>query len=130
MATISIDDDTLRIELRALEALWSFHGSFSIPLANVTRATTGVPPGLFEAVRLIGTGAWPLKTAGTFLYHGEIVFCDYGGGDDVLVIDLVENAYRHLFVSVAAPDTPQLAAARIMAALVRPPGYTEPTSPG
>lgn len=120
MATITIDDDTLRIELRALESLWAFHGSFSVPLANVSGASAQTPPGLFEAVRLAGTGAGRLKTAGTFLYHGEVVFCDYAGTGEVLAVDLADGAYRHLFVSVAAPDTPAAAAARILAALVRP----------
>lgn len=120
MATVRIDGDTLHVELGGLDVLWAFHGSFAIPLANITGASTDKPPGFWESLRLLGTGAWPIKQAGTFLYHGETVFFDYSGREEsVLVVDLKPDAskYRHLFVHVDAPDTPQDAAARINAAL-------------
>jgi hypothetical protein len=120
MATVRTDGDTLHLELRGAEALWAFHGSFAIPLANVRGASAEKPPSFWHSIRLFGTGAWPLKLAGTFLYHGEVVFFDYGGKDDeVLVVDLAQGTsrYRHLFVSVDPPDAPVDAAARIYAAL-------------
>ena len=121
MATIRTDDDTLHVELRGAEALWAFHGSFAIPLANVRAATTEKPPSFWAALRLFGTGAYPFKLAGTYLYHGEVVFFDYGREDEVLVIDLAAGAssYKHLFVAITAPDTPSEAAARIEAALAK-----------
>jgi len=119
MATIRIENDTLHLELGGWEALWAFHGSFAIPLTNITRASTDKPPSFWESLRLLGTGAWPLKLAGTFRYHGETVFFDFQKEDAVLVIDLVPGTsnYRHLFVHVDPPDTPAAAAARITAAL-------------
>ena len=84
---------------------------------HVKGAGTAKPPSFWESLRLIGTGAGKLKMAGTFLYHGEVVFFDYAGDENVLVIDLVENNYKHLFVHVDPPDTPEAAAARIQAAL-------------
>ena len=131
MATVRIEGDTLHVELRGAEALWAFHGSFAIPLRNVTAATTDTPPNPWGSIRLLGTGAYPLKTAGTFYYHGETVFFDYGREETVLVVDLAQGAsnYKHLFVAVTAPDTPQEAAARINAALSTTPAYTEATQP-
>jgi hypothetical protein len=119
MATIRIETDTLHVELAGWEALWAFHGSFAIPLKNIARASRDKPPSFWESIRLLGTGAWPLKLAGTFLYHGETVFFDFQKEDAVLVIDLVPGAsnYRHLFVHVDPPDTPDAATARISAAL-------------
>jgi hypothetical protein len=57
--------------------------------------------------------------AGTFYYHDQVVFFDYQGPDDVLVIDLLPgaSAYKHLFVHVDEPDTPDGAAQRVNAAL-------------
>jgi len=58
--------------------------------------------------------------AGTFFYHGELVFFDYQGAEDtVLVIDLVRGTsnYKHLFDYVDPPDTVQAAVAHINAAL-------------
>jgi hypothetical protein len=55
--------------------------------------------------------------AGTFVYHGDVVFFDYSGHEEVLVIDLTGGRYKHMFVHVDAPDTPEAAAQRITAAL-------------
>ena len=119
MATIQIIGDMLELELSGWEKLWAVHGSFSIPLVNVARASTEKPPGFWESVKLLGTESpWPLKMAGTFLYHGETVFFDFKRDDAVLVIDLKPgaSAYKHLFVHVDDPDTPEAAASRINAA--------------
>jgi hypothetical protein len=126
MARVRIDGGTLHVELKRIEMLWAVHGSFAIPLSNVSAASIDKPPGFWSAIRLIGTGAYPLKAAGTFLYHDEVVFFDYQGKDDVLVIDLVPGAsnYKHLFVHVDEPDTPREAARRINAALPTTPTFT------
>ncbi len=119
MAQVRIDNDTLIVELSGWEKLWAIHGSFRIPLASITAASTTKPPSFWESLKLIGTDAGSLKMAGSFLYHGETVFFDYHGDENVLVVDLVENAsrYKHLFVHVDAPDTPDAAASRITGAL-------------
>jgi hypothetical protein len=120
MATVKIDGDTFRVELSTWDKVWSVHGSFAIPLANVTGASVDKPPSFWESLKLIGTNSpWPFKMAGTFLYHGETVFFDYQRDDNVLVIDLKQGAspYKHLFVHVDDPDTPDAAARRINGAL-------------
>jgi hypothetical protein len=118
MATVRIDAGTVHLELGGWEALWAFHGSFAIPLANIANASTDKPPSYFSSIRVLGTGAGPLLRAGTFLYHGDTVFFDFSHEDRVLVIDLVPGAsnYAHLFVHIDGPDTPALAAERINAA--------------
>ncbi len=63
----------------------------------------------------------PLKMAGMFLYHGDVVFFDYGREDAVLVVDLTGSRYKHLFVHVDEPDTPAAAAERIQAAIAATP---------
>ena len=122
MATVRVDGATLRIELSGWDKLLAVHGSFAIPLENVAGAGVAKPPGFFETLKLIGTGSpWPFKMAGTFLYHGETVFFDYQRDDRVVVIDLKPGAssYKHIFVHVDEPDTPEGAAERINAALGR-----------
>jgi len=119
MATARIDGETLHVELKGADVLWAVHGSFAIPVANIRAASADRPPGFWDALKIIGTNAGRLKMAGTFVYHGELVFFDYTGNDDVLVLDLVQGAsrYRHLFVGIDPPDTPRDAVARINAAL-------------
>jgi len=117
MAKVRIDGDTLLVELGGLEAFWAVHGSFRIPLASVTGAGTTQPPSFWESLKLIGSNLPSLLMAGTFLYHGDVVFFDYSGKDEVLVVDLTGSRYKHLFVHVDAPDTPAAAADRLSAAL-------------
>ena len=129
MATVSIESDQLVIALSRWEGLLAVHGSFRIPLDDVAGATVEKPPGFWETLKLIGTSwPWPPALAGTFVYHGEVVFLDYQRDDNVLVIDLKPGAssYKHLFVHVDEPDTPEAAAARITATLAAPTGTTQP----
>ncbi len=119
MAQVRIDNDTLVVELTGWDKFWAVHGSFRIPLASVAGASTTKPPSFWKSLKLIGTNAGALKMAGSYLYHGEVVFFDYQGDENVLVIDLAEGAskYTHLFVHVDAPDTPEAAASGITLAL-------------
>ena len=119
MAHVRIDNDLLIVELSSWDKLWAIHGSFRIPLANIASATVSKPPSFWESLKVLGTNAGSLKMAGTFLYHGDVVFFDYQGSEDVLVIDLAENAskYKHLFVHVDPPDSADDVANRITAAL-------------
>lgn len=118
VARIWIDDSTLHVELAALDKVFSVHGSFAIPLEHVTGASTAKPPGFFESLKIVGTN-WPWgKMAGSYLYHGDAAFFDYRGNESaVLVVDLASERYRHLYVHVDAPDTPEAAVARVRAAL-------------
>lgn len=120
MATVTIDDENLRVELSGWDKLMAVHGSFTIPIENVAGASLQPPPSFWDSLKLFGTGSiWPLKMAGTFLYHGETVFFDYQREDNVLVIDLADgaSAYKHMFVHVDEPDTPAAARDRINAAV-------------
>ena len=119
MATVSVQDGSVRIEITTWEAFLAMHGSFTIPLENIANASADKPPGFWDVMKLLGTqSALPFKMAGTFLYHGDVVFFDYQREDSVLVIDLEPGAsrYTHIFVHVDEPDTPDDAAARILAA--------------
>jgi len=117
MATVRIDDQTLHIELSGADMFWAVHGSFHIPLANVAGAGTTKPPSFWESLQLIGSNLGSIKMAGTFLYHGDVVFFDYSNDEAVLVIELTASRYKHLFVHVDPPDSPDQAARRIDAAL-------------
>ena len=115
MATIRIENGTLFVDLGGWDVFWAFHGSFAIPLADVSGASTAKPPGFFETVKLIGTNAPGLKMAGTSLFHGDVVFVDYRGNEEsVLVVDVRKGKYKHLFVHV---DDPVEGAKKINAAL-------------
>lgn len=114
MATVRIDGETLHVDLSPIDKILALHGSFAIPLANVTGASTTKPPGFWSSLKILGTDLPWGKMAGSFLHHGESVFYDYQGIDTaVLVVDVSGSRYRHLFIHVDAPDTPAAAAERI-----------------
>jgi hypothetical protein len=120
MATVRIDGSSVRVDLSRVDKILGLHGSFTIPLANLTGASTTKPPAFWSALKILGTNLPWGKMAGSFLYHSETVFFDYRGTEDaVLVIDLSESRYRHLFIHVDEPDTPANAAERIQAARSR-----------
>ena len=120
MATVDVEGENLRIHFTTWEVVLSVHGSFTIPIENVAGASVEKPPGFWDALKFLGTQSpWPFKMAGTFLYHGEVVFFDYQREESVLVIDLKPGAsrYKHIFVHVDEPDTPDAAAGRILGAI-------------
>jgi hypothetical protein len=120
MATVSVEGGNLGIAFTTWDKILAVHGSFTIPLENVAGASVEKPPGFWDALKFWGTQSpWPFKMAGTFLYHGEVVFFDYQREDAVLVVDLKPGAssYKHIFVHVDEPDIPAEAAQRITAAL-------------
>lgn len=118
MAYISVAGGNLHVELSFADKLWSIHGSFTIRLGNVTGASITKPPTFFESLKLIGTNLPGGKMAGSYFFHNELVFFDYNGDEDaILVVDLAHEKYKHLLVHIDEPDTPKAAVARIMAAL-------------
>jgi hypothetical protein len=118
MARVFVDGSMLHVELSSIDTVFAVHGSFAIPLAHVTGASTTKPPAFWESLKIIGTN-WPWgKMAGSYLYHGEAAFFDYHGNEEaILVIGLASEAYKHLYVHVDAPGTPASVASAIHDAL-------------
>jgi hypothetical protein len=127
MAEVSIHGETLVVELSLLDKIFSVHGTLKIPLEHVVTAKTTKPPSFWESLKIIGTN-WPWgKMAGTYLFHGEVVFFDYGGREEaVLVVELADERYKHLFIRLDPPDTPEAAARRINDALTARGSTAEP----
>jgi hypothetical protein len=118
MARVFVDGTVLRVELSTIDKVFAVHGAFAISLAHVTGASTVKPPAFWESLKIIGTN-WPWgKMAGSYLYHGDAAFFDYHGNEAaILVVDLASEGYKHLYVHVDPPSSPQSAAAAINAAL-------------
>jgi len=65
---------------------------------------------------LIGTDVPGLFAAGTFYYHGELVFCDVRDPDKTIIVSLDHERYKKLIIEVADPET---VATRLQTALQR-----------
>ena len=104
MATVTIEDDHLLIEVHGLDKLWALKSHLKIPLANVRGAT--VDPGIamdYQGWRGPGTYLPGVITAGTFHQDGERIFWDVHDASKVVVIELDHESYRRLVIEVADP---------------------------
>lgn len=103
MNEITLTSDELVVEPRGLDKLWSFTRELRIPLAHVRGATAdpgvaGEPRGL----RAPGL-AVPGKYAGTFHRDGEATFWNVSDPRDNVVIELRDEKYVRLVLTVADP---------------------------
>ncbi len=105
MVDITVHGDRVRFSVEGLHQLWAFRGELDIPLAHV--AGVEVDPeqvgAWWHGVKLIGTDVPGVFAAGTFVFHGELVFWDVRHLDRTLVVSLNHERYRKLIVEVADP---------------------------
>lgn len=101
--TVIVDRDQqlLVVEPRGLDKMWSFTSRLEIPLAHVRGATQddgamAAPKG----IRGPGLGL-PKKFSGTWTLEGEKHFWNVSGPTELVVIELVDEHYARLFLTVA-----------------------------
>ncbi len=96
---LSIEGKTLNIRLNPVEKLLSLHGSFSLPLASITAASTGKGDWNFASIRAPGTHIPFLLKAGT--YHSmrgtEFWFATVGRTN--LIMELSGLPYNRVILS-------------------------------
>lgn len=103
--TITLTESDLTIEPQGLDKVWSLTGSIRVPWSHVRGATydTGMKnepkgwrgPGL-------GLGAFG-KLSGTFHRDGERQFWNISGWEDTVVIELLDEHFSRLVLSVDDP---------------------------
>lgn len=103
MNTVTLTDRTLLVEPRGLDKLWSFTRRLEVPLEHVRGATvdTGAVRDR-KGVRRPGLGL-PGKWAGTWSLDGELAFWNVRGYGDVVVVELAEERFARLVLTVADP---------------------------
>jgi hypothetical protein len=87
MAHVTIANGAVHVTMSLPEQIFSFHGSFEIPLAHVTNAYVSSLHDLELKWRLVGTGAGSVMTGGIFTTAQGTIFCDIHGSRDCLVIE-------------------------------------------
>lgn len=104
MAKVSIDGDSLVVEIEGLDKLWALKSRLIIPLANVRGATAD--PGIIKdpkGIRAPGAHVPGVITAGTFHIDGERVFWDVHDATKAVVIELTDQRYARLVIEVPDP---------------------------
>jgi hypothetical protein len=105
MARISIESNTITVQLSTMDKIWAVHGSLQVPLAHETLARVEDENGWTHLWRkIIGTNAPGLKMAGTFFLDGGLAFLDYSDGRNCLVLETQHEKYKLVIVQ---PDRDQ-----------------------
>ena len=120
MATVSIDDGILFVELRVWDKILSVHGSLRVPLTHVKRAEAGPAPPIPWFTKLVGANIPGVKAAGTFWDTGGFAFYDYSASSECLLLELEHEFYKRAVIEIDPPQNPTDCAMLINTALAQP----------
>jgi hypothetical protein len=106
MVDVSIDGDRAVFTVEGMHKLWSLRSQIEIPLTHITGVEINSEQvgRWWHGFKLIGTDAPGLFAAGTFYYHGELVFWDVFDTTKTIIVSLEHERYKKLIVEVADPD--------------------------
>jgi len=118
MVDVAVDGDRVLFQVEGLHKLWAFRSRLEFPLAHVTAVEVNQDQvgNWWHGFKLFGTEMPGLLGAGTFFYHGEMVFWDVHDPAKTIIISLEHEFYKKLIVEVADPSA---TAAMLQAALRR-----------
>jgi hypothetical protein len=105
MVDVTIRDDRAVFNIEGTHKLWAFKSQIEIPLTHITEVEEN-PDQVrrwWHGFKLIGTDAGGLFAAGTFYYHGELVFWDISDPARTIVVSLEHERYTKLIVEVSDP---------------------------
>jgi hypothetical protein len=106
MVSVNVDGDRVVFDVLGMDQLWALRGRLEIPLSHVT----GVEHDPEQVSRwwhgwkLIGTDVPGIFAAGTFHYHGELVFWDVHDPQRTIVVSLAHERYKKLIIEVEDPE--------------------------
>jgi hypothetical protein len=116
MVSVTLLDDRAVFEVEGLHQLWALRSRIEIPLTHITDAI--VDPDQvgrwWHGWKVLGTDVPGLFAAGTFYYHGELVFWDVIDPEKTIIVSLNHERYEKLILEVADPEA---VVARLRAAL-------------
>jgi len=102
---VSIHDDRVTFRVEGLHQLWALRSELDIPLEHIT--AVDVDPeqvGIWwHGFKLVGTDVPGLFAAGTFFYHGELVFWDVRHPEHTIIVSLAHERYKKLILEVEDP---------------------------
>jgi len=112
MVDVSINASRAVFNVEGLHKLWAIKSRIEIPLTHITGVEVNHDQvhRWWHGFKLIGTDAPGLFAAGTFYYHGELVFWDVHDTTKTIIVSLEHERYKKLIVEVNDPD----AAARML----------------
>ena len=105
MVDVALDGDRLLFDVEGLPKLWAFKSRLEVPLAHVTAVDINEQQvgNWWHGFKLLGTEMPGVLGAGTFVYHGQMVFWDVRDPGKTIIISLEHEFYKKLIVEVADP---------------------------
>jgi len=103
---VTVESDRAVFEIEDWDKLWSLRSRLEIPLAHITGVEANVDQvnQWWHGLKVMGTDVPGLFAAGTFYYHGELVFWDVRHPANTIIVSLNHERYRKLIVEVADPS--------------------------
>jgi hypothetical protein len=105
MVNVTTEGERVVFVVEGLDKLWSFRSRLELPLAHVTAVEHDpeVVGRWWHGVKVLGTDVPGLFAAGTFYYHGELVFWDVRHSERAIIVSLKHERFKKLIVEVADP---------------------------
>ena len=106
MVDVTIQDGKAVFNVEGLHKAWSLKSRLAIPLEHVTNVEVNRDRvgQWWHGLKLVGTDVPGVFAAGTFYFHGELVFWDVHDTTKTIVVALEHERYKKLIVEVADPD--------------------------
>ena len=108
MPKLTIDAQSLKVELSGGEKLAALHGDIDVPLSQITGAEVLTKNWWWRlGLRVPGTGLPGVIVAGTFIQRGDRAFVCWTRGNQVLQVNLTGRRDTRLVLGV--PDATEWA---------------------
>jgi hypothetical protein len=106
MVNVTVVASRAIFTVEGMHKLWSMRSQIEIPLTHVTDVEVNHDQvgKWWHGFKLMGTDAPGLFAAGTFYYHGELVFWDVYDTTKTIIVSLEHERYKKLIVEVADPQ--------------------------
>jgi len=107
MVDVTVSGDRAIFIVEGLHKLWSIKSRIEIPVSHITDVEVNHDQvgKWWHGFKLIGTDAPGLFAAGTFYYHGELVFWDVYDTTKTIIVSLEHERYKKLIIEVADPES-------------------------
>ena len=105
MVQVTIRDDRAIFNVEGMDRLWAFRSELEIPVSHIVGVVHD-PEQVgrwWHGLKVFGTELPGLFAAGTFYYHGELVFWDVRQPERTIVVSLEHERYKKLIIEVADP---------------------------
>src|SRR5436189_5497892 len=100
MVTFDVVDGKAVFEVQGFHQLWALRSRLEIPLTHITAVDYDAEQvgRWWHGWKLLGTEFPGLFAAGTFYYHGELVFWDVNDPASTIVVSLNHERYKKLII--------------------------------